>query len=71
MRWTPSTRLKLPVVLCSMMLTACETTQTTAMPSGCVPCAALTQVTFSASDDTEQTIQEIREQNAAIAAVCP
>lgn len=57
-------------LLCGMTLAACATTHRTAMPEQCVPCAALQAVSFSASEDTEQTVREIREQNAVIRELC-
>jgi hypothetical protein len=66
----PSTVRALLVLLCAMTLTACATIHRTAMPDQCVPCAALEVVSFSASGDTEQTVREIREQNAVIRKLC-
>ena len=51
------------------MLIACATTETT----GAVPdssCLAFNQITFDDSEDSEITIQQIREHNAAYLAIC-
>lgn len=68
--WMPSTVRAALVLACSMTLTACSPTLRTGTPDS-VPCAALEIVTFSADHDTEQTVREIREQNAVIRELCP
>jgi len=50
----------------STTLTACETTQTGVIDTSCT---AFVQIKFS-SRDTPETVREIREHNAAWAALC-
>ena len=70
--WTRSTARVLLVLLFSMTLAACPKTRTTAMPEASfVPCAALKPISFSASQDTEITVRQIREYNAVLAELCP
>jgi len=59
------------VSLLSMTLTACETTQIIGTRGPNNPlCIAMKPVTFSAMNDTPETIMQIRENNAAWDAVC-
>jgi hypothetical protein len=56
------------------ILTACATTQadpgaTTSLVAPSVPCSALEQI-IPSRRDTDDTIRQVREQNAAIAAIC-
>lgn len=56
------------VLTCLMILTACEMIPTTAIGEGDstrVACEVFGVITFSASQDTPETIREIREHNAA------
>ena len=69
MHWTRSTARLLPALLSVMTLTACETIPSTGTDA--VPCQALRLVSFSASQDSEQTVREVREQNAVIEELCP
>lgn len=48
------------------MLTACVTTPTTG-----IPCAALDPISYSASQDSAFTVQQVREFNAVLAELCP
>lgn len=85
MHWTRSIARLLPALLSVMTLTACETIPATGtallnIRSGeheptsgtdVVPCQALRLVSFSASQDSERTVREVREQNAVIEELCP
>jgi hypothetical protein len=46
-----------------VLLAACQTTQTTATVDKAV-CTIWRPVTYSAANDSEQTIAEVRQQNA-------
>jgi len=50
-----------------LTLTACLTTNTTVTD---VSCLAFKPITFSGSKDTQQTIKEVREHNAAWDELC-
>ena len=69
MPWMRLIGRRLLVLLSVTMLAACETTPATAIDA--VPCQALRLVSFSASGDSEQTVREVREQNAVIEELCP
>lgn len=53
------------------MLTACQSmpTQTT-VTTDRVACQAFKLISYSAKNDTPETIQEVREHNAAYTAIC-
>lgn len=62
-----SPRLMLPALLCAlMMLIACVPTLTTATTA----CRAFKPITYSAAQDTPETVQAVREHNAAWDALC-
>lgn len=70
MRRTPtSRRLGMLALVSSMTLTACSTIPTTAIDNS-IPCVALEPITFSARDDTQETIRQVREFNAVYLAIC-
>lgn len=52
------------------MLAACETTQITETESSQALCLEDGPITFSASGDTEETVRQIRNHNAAWRALC-
>lgn len=63
-----SPRLMLPALLCVLMtLPTCAPTLTTATTA----CRAFCPISYSASKDTPQTVQEVRSHNAAWGAICP
>ena len=65
--WTPwRGRSPLAVLLC-MTLTACAGTGGTGTDAACL---AFAPITFSASNDTPETIRQVREHNAAWDALC-
>lgn len=49
-------------------LTACGTTAATGTDTACL---AFQPITYSASQDTPETVRQVREHNAAYDAVCP
>ena len=54
-----------------MMLTACGTTKTIEIYTD-VSCIAFDEITYSALHDTDETIKQIREHNAAYKSLlCP
>lgn len=52
-----------------VLLAACQTTRTTATADKAV-CAIWSPITYSAANDSEQTIAEVRRQNARRDAYC-
>ena len=52
-----------------VLLAACQTTRTTATADKAV-CSIWQSVTYSASQDSQQTIAEVRQQNARRDAYC-
>lgn len=58
----------MPALLSCMILTACETTPTTAVISDA--CGALKTIDFDGELDTPETIAQVREHNARLAALC-
>jgi hypothetical protein len=59
--------LKLLAVLSIIALAGCTTTATTEIGPACL---GLGTITFSASQDSPETIRQIREHNAAWRALC-
>lgn len=51
------------------LLAGCQTTRTTET-TGSDACLIWQEQTYSASEDSEQTVREVREQNARRAAYC-
>ena len=65
--------LGLLVMLCGTILTACETTPTTATTGHDavrVACSAFMPIYFSARDDSELTVSQIRRHNHVYSALC-
>jgi hypothetical protein len=56
------------LLLCGMMMTACATTATIATDR--VACAAFSVITFSARDDSAETVRQVREHNARWRTIC-
>lgn len=50
-------------------LTACAATRETAMQADAA-CIAFSPITFSAADDTAETVRQVRGHNAAWDAIC-
>lgn len=68
-----SAGLGLLVMLCGTILTACETTPTTATTGHDavrVACSAFMPIYFSARDDSELTVSQIRRHNHVYSALC-
>ena len=64
-------RLKLLLTLCAVVpLVACQTTPTTATGNDLV-CLAFHQMSYSGKGDTAATVEEVKEYNAKIKALCP
>jgi len=57
-------------VACAMTMTACATTGTTETIGDRVACEAFGTISFSAADDSAETVRQVREHNAAWRAVC-
>ncbi|MDA0238994.1 MAG: hypothetical protein O3A84_03070 [Proteobacteria bacterium] len=57
--------LGLNVLVSLLILTACQTTQTTG-----IPCAALDPITFSVSQDSAESVAQIRSYNAVYRELC-
>jgi hypothetical protein len=53
-------------VMCLTILAACQTIPTT----GTDLCPAFAPITYSAKNDTSETVRQIREHNAAWQAIC-
>lgn len=54
--------MSLPVMGCSTLSTGIVTDTT---------CSAMRPITYSGSKDTPETVAEVRQHNAALAALCP
>lgn len=61
----------LPVILCGTTLTACAPTETTGTVTTTDPaCAALGVIRYSASQDSAETVRQVRGHNAAWRVLC-
>lgn len=65
--------LGLLVMLCGTILTACETTPTTATTGSDavrVACGAFMPIYYSARDDSELTVAQVRQHNSVWDSLC-
>lgn len=62
-------RKLLLLVLTPMLLTACSTLKTGTIVVD-TACSAFTQITYSASQDSAQTIEEVQAHNRAYNSIC-
>lgn len=61
----------MPLGLMLMPLAACTTIRSTGTIVVDTTCSAMKPITYSAANDTAETVKEIRQHNAAYTALCP